>query len=864
MTALPRRVLAAGFGAVLALMMALSLPLWGQDGTPAPGGGGAKPGAAAAAGGAAPTRIGGGAAPSSLDYRAWTSMADRAEAQTADANAANPDLERLRAQLADWREAFSGAQSANASRIATLRVQIEALGPLPAEGTAEAPEIARRRSELSEQLVRLQAPGIAADEAYQRADGLIREIDRVVRDRQATALLRLWPAPINPANWPAALSALTRSARTLGQEVLVSWSSPLARGNLTDNLPLIVLLVGASALALARGRRGTEALVAALRARTGLRSRRVWIFVASLGHIAVPGFGVWALALALDRSGMAGPVGQALIDNLLRAGLTIFAAIWLGSRVFPLVQSTSASLIMPDDRRSEGRFLTTFFGVLLAVSRLRRVVLDQIGADEAARSVLTFPILLLAALVLFRLSLLLRAVVLQGAAAEEGWTYRLRLMNIAARLLAVIAVAATLLGAIGYISAATAMVYPGGLSMALIGVLMVLQRFAADFHAVVNRSDTTDREALVPVLIGFALTLAALPVFALIWGARQSDLTEIWTRFREGFQMGDTRISPTDFLFFAVVFAIGFALTRLVQGALKTSVLPRTSLDQGGQNAIVSGLGYVGIFLAALIAINAAGIDLSGLAIVAGALSVGIGFGLQTVVSNFVSGIILLIERPVSEGDWIEVGTTQGIVRSISVRSTRIQTFDRSDVIVPNSDLISGRVTNWTRFSMSGRLIVAVSVPYSEDSRKVEAILRDVAEAQPMALLNPAPQVVLMGFTGDMMNFEIRVILRDVNFSAQVRSDINHLIAARFLAEGVSLSNSHRDFREAQAEAAADAAEAAAEQQASAAVMAAHFGPAALAGPAFHRSPEPAPPPVDRPESQDPGTATPQERPRYD
>ena len=727
-----------------------------------------------------------------LDYAVWEVLAERAEALLEDPTSSSATMEATRAQLADWREALLVAQSANSSRITTLREQIAALGPVPAEGETEADEIAARRAQLTEQLVRLQAPSIAAEEAYRRADGLIREIDRIERERQADALLQLLPSPVNPANWPEALRALVATNLGIWHEISLRWGLPNGREALYDNLPGIILLLALAVALIWRGRLLIEVLIAKLMAKSSVRGMRVSALALSLGQILIPTLGVIALSNAMRLSGLFGIVGTVVIETLPSIGFTIFAAYWLGGQLFPKVGGV-LPLKLSAEQRAEGRFHVTFYGLVLAVVALRGAVMEKQTLSEVARSVLEFPTILVAAIVLFRLGKLLREAAAKEVQSEDAQGFRIRVVRILGRGALTIGAVGPILAAVGYIPAASALIFPAATSLGVIGLLFLMQTLVSDIYVLITRSEDDGRSALMPVLIGFALVLAALPLFALIWGARMADLTEMWTRLREGFQLGDTRISPTDFLIFALVFAFGFMLTRLFQGALKGSILPRTQLDQGARNAIVSGTGYVGIFLAALIAINSAGIDLSGLAIVAGALSVGIGFGLQNIVSNFVSGIILLIERPVSEGDWIEVGGVQGTVKAISVRSTRIQTFDRTDVIVPNTDLVAGQVTNWTRFNLSGRLIVPVGVAYGTDTRKVERILREIAEAQPLALLNPPPVIVFMGMGADSMDFEIRVILRDVNFSLSVRSEINHQIIERFATEGIEIPFAQTD-----------------------------------------------------------------------
>jgi potassium-dependent mechanosensitive channel len=727
-----------------------------------------------------------------VDYAAWGRTAARTEVIAESQRGSAFALERLRADLVTWRDRFLVEQAVNAARIGTVETQIAALGPAPAEGASEDARIATRRQALADQLARLNAPILLAQEAYAHADGLIGELDRLIRSRQTNELLSRGPTPLNPAAWPEVATGLTARAVALWKEVSVSVLSPSRLATFRGNWPVVLLYLVIGGVLLARGRRWMHDVDRTL-ATMDSRGRNVWRFLASIASSALPLGGVVALVAGLQASGLFGARASLIISAFAGAATFILVARWLSSQYFGMGRVNPAPFDFSDVIKSDGKRLVRRMGWLLGLSALAIAFLQTSEVTPVLRAAVYLPFEVLLAFVLFRIGVLLvRTGEVDVSTASDAMRFRRRLLSLTGQALRVIAVVVPVLSAIGYARASEALLYPAILTLALIGVVILLQWLVVDLWGWIMRAPEGARDALTPVLIGFALILMALPVLALIWGARPEDLVELWTRFREGFAMGETRISPSDFASFALVFAIGYMLTRLVQTTLRTSILPKTRLDLGAQNALVRGLGYIGIFLSAVFAITFAGIDLSNLAIVAGALSVGIGFGLQTIVSNFVSGIILLIERPISQGDWIEVGGRMGYVRDISVRSTRIETFDRTDVIVPNADLVSGQVVNWTRGNSVGRIIAPVSVMFGSDVDRVLAILREVAENHPMVLLSPPPVVILQNFGPDVLNFEIRAIVRDVNFGVQIRSELNVAIAKRFYDEGIEFAGGAR------------------------------------------------------------------------
>ena len=178
--------------------------------------------------------------------------------------------------------------------------------------------------------------------------------------------------------------------------------------------------------------------------------------------------------------------------------------------------------------------------------------------------------------------------------------------------------------------------------------------------------------------------------------------------FAFGFRIGDITISFGAILAAVFWLLVALLITRALQSWLERHLLPRTELEPSLQQSIAAIVGYVGVIVAIVLALSQLGIDLQKVALIAGALSVGIGFGLQSIVSNFVSGLILLAERPIRIGDLVVVKGEEGYVRRIRVRATEIETFERASVIIPNAEFITGAVKNWTHANTTGRIIVKV------------------------------------------------------------------------------------------------------------------------------------------------------------
>ena len=260
------------------------------------------------------------------------------------------------------------------------------------------------------------------------------------------------------------------------------------------------------------------------------------------------------------------------------------------------------------------------------------------------------------------------------------------------------------------------------------------------------------------------------------------------------FEINKTAVTPSSILMFLIFIAVFAMTSRLLQRVLRGQVFSRMRIDEGMQYTLTHITHYFIMIIGAVVAFQFIGIDLTGLAIILGFLSVGIGFGLQNITSNFVAGLILLLERPIKVGDRIMVGNQEGDVVEINMRSTTIRTLNNIAVIVPNSEFVSSKVENWSYGDETVRVDVNVGVSYESDLETVIRSLRETAAEHPEVLKNPAPDVLHAGFGDSAWNMRLRIWLADSRRHLEVHSEINCAIVRKFQENGVEIPFPQRDL----------------------------------------------------------------------
>lgn len=300
-----------------------------------------------------------------------------------------------------------------------------------------------------------------------------------------------------------------------------------------------------------------------------------------------------------------------------------------------------------------------------------------------------------------------------------------------------------------------------------------------------NADAIAERLTRIMGLIVFAFLAVILLV---VWRVYENVADAVRGVFSLGISIGSWDLTLGVIIVVAIALYVSFVFSWIVQGILLEKVFPMRRMQRGVQASMAKLVHYGIIFVGFLLALSFLGVDMKNITIIGGALGVGIGFGLQSIVSNFVSGLILLFERPIKAGDYVQLGDRWGEISRIGLRSTVVKTFDRSEVVVPNSDLISNEVTNWTLSDRSMRLKLPVGVAYGSDIEKVITTLKSCAEENPMVLSKPTPQVFFMNFGGSSLDFELRVWISDIDNMVTARSELNQEIDRTFRAAGIEIA----------------------------------------------------------------------------
>ncbi|MBX9933316.1 MAG: DUF3772 domain-containing protein [Methylobacterium sp.] len=706
------------------------------------------------------------------------------------------DLVRARDGLDDVADQIRRVIDLLAPRLDAARERLNQLGPKPKEGE-EGEDVAKERTEREHAVAEIDETQRLAKSLLVQSDQILDQISNRRRAAFTRGLLERSSPLVSVDLWSRAAADLPRDFKAL-QSALSDFFDLYARNGTLPNLLFVGIALGISA-ALYFGRRNIAPRFGRQSGTIADLSRRKRLLAAWRVFLlgTVPALiGSYAVYYALD-----------VTDLMPPRLMPLTGAVLIGLAFVAFVQSLADALLSPDkpawrlapvSDAAASRLTLLAVSIAIVISVVKSIEALNSGISAALPvSIVTRGIGALATVLILAIGLHRFAdtqeqeeaclgpyvppdntTTIGGPARLLGWAAVAGVG--AAAVVGYVAFSAFLIDQLVWVASLFALLYLliASADTFIGGALTDQTRVATALQANTGLRKRSINQIAV-LATGFArvaLILIAVLLALAPWGLDSTDvLTSVRTAFF-GFKVGDVTISLSTIALAIIILGVGVAITKAIQRWLEKTYLPATDLDAGLRNSISTVSGYCGFLLALALAFSYLGLSLEKVTIVAGALSVGIGFGLQSIVNNFVSGLLLLWERPIRVGDQVVIGDSEGIVKRISVRSTEIQTFDRSAVIVPNSNLISGVVKNRVRGDRTGRVIIPVSVLRSQDPVRAAEMMTACAASHPDVLKMPAPRVVFRKIGDPMLDFELMAWIADVDFSLKVQSDLNFAV----------------------------------------------------------------------------------------
>lgn len=735
------------------------------------------------------------------DLDAAKGTIDMIESRLTRSDMSDAVLQQLRGQVDPVVVQMNAVVSELNPRIDAAKARLAQLGPKPdaKSGTTEAPDIAKEREAQQSLFNDLDATAKRAKVMAVQAGQISDTILARRRALFAHDLFARSTSLLDPALW-AAVGAEIVGKLSQVVDVMDDWFttsllrlSLLQRSILGGLLGVIVLAYWPVWRVAVRVRsRNSEANPTRLRKAAGALRVAVFTAIVPVGAVlALEGLSqIFDLPASLQRLETALTVGVSVVavgTGLSRGLLAPKSANW---RLPPVSDATAKSLYHVTIS------ITAIQAFQHVVEGLNDLVTVSVQTAIATRGLAALAVVVVIGAALRKAWLRRNAAGAPASpASSDHWAALLRFTG---RIVALVLLAAVLVGYVAFAAFLVEQLTAIAGTLALLYLLLVLteEGFAAALKPTTIlgsgltelfsfRPDSLAQIAiLLSGLVRLSLFVVAVVLVLAPWRIESGDMVATVQAAFFGFSVGDVRISISAIMVSVLLFWFAIGATRALQGWLETKYLPHTRLDTGLQNSIKTSLGYIGVIVALAVSLAYLGLSFERLTLIAGGLSLGIGLGLQTVTNNFVSGLILLWERAVRVGDWVEVGAEQGFVRRINVRSTEIETFDRALVIMPNASLVGGVVKNWVRNDRVGRVKLPFILPLSADPEEVRTALIGTAKAHEQVLSIPTPQVLFTGLTEANMTFDLVCFIEDVEARSRVTSDLLYEIHARLKAAG--------------------------------------------------------------------------------